>query len=354
MRPGFIILLRLDQQRLLSRWHVWRRRPLDLLVALALLSGLLFGLFQFFSAQAHDNHPVWAYSAALVYIAARQLYPSARSAHAQTLLKGPFFALISDPQARRLWFAVRTAVLCLPVGLTLLVFQAVLAPRDLAFWGLGAVSGLGAGMLSVMIPPLFTTGVANGADRLPFAALAPLWCRLRHKRLWLPCGLLIIGIPLATHLALSNNPEPQTGLGLFGLGSALLAVLLCPVSGELTQFMRWQPGSLVRTLTQTALAPLALWLGPCMLSLLISGAPLKEGLLILLALGVGTGLLILWTFLTRFSHKPATADWVFGIDLAVTALLALLALPAALMWLVVRLVLLMRRVRRERWQPSLP
>ncbi|ADU14543.1 hypothetical protein Astex_2906 [Asticcacaulis excentricus CB 48] len=322
-------------------------------MAFALLSGLLFGLFQALSAQAHDNRPIWACSAALLFFAARQLFPSARSAYAQNLLRGPFFALISDPQVRRLWFAVRTAVLCLPIGLTLLVFQAVLAPRDLGLWSLGAVLGLGAGMLSAMIPPLFTTGVANGADRLPFAALAPLWCRLRHKRLWLPCGLLIIGIPLATHLALSNNPEPQTGLGLFGLGSALLALLLCPVSSKLTQFMRWQPASLVRTLTQTALAPFALWLGLCFLSLLISGAPLKEGLLILLALGVATGLLILWTFLTRFSHKPATADWVLGIDLAVTALLALLALPAALLWLVVRLILLMRRVRRERWRPSL-
>lgn len=323
-------------------------------MALGLLSGLPFGLFQALSAQAHDNRPIWAYSAALLFFAARQLYPSARSAYAQRLLSGPFFPLISDPQARWLWFALRTAVLCLPVGLTLLVFQAILAPRDLGLWSLGAVLGLGTGMVSAMIPPLFTTGVANGADRLPFAALAPLWCRLRHKRLWLPCGLLIIGVPLATHLALSNNPEPQTGLSLFGLGSALLAVLLCPVSGELTQFLRWQPGSLVRTLTQTALAPFALWLGLCLLSLLISGAPPKDGLLILLALGAATGLLILWTFLTRFSHKPATADWVLGIDLAVAALLALLALPAAMLWLVVRLILLMRRVRRERWRPSLP
>ncbi len=354
MQPGFQILLRLDHERLRSRWRVWRRHPLDILVALGLLSGLLFGLFQALSAQAHDNRPIWAYSAALLFFAARQLYPSARSAYAQRLLSGPLFPLISDPQARQLWFALRTAVLCLPVGLTLLVFQAILAPRDLGLWSLGAVLGLGAGMVSAMIPPLFTTGVANGADRLPFAALAPLWCRLRHKRLWLPCGLLIIGVPLATHLALSNNPEPQTGLGLFGLGSALLAVLLCPVSGELTQFLRWQPGSLVRTLTQTALAPFALWLGLCLLSLLISGAPPKDGLLILLALGAATELLILWTFLTRFSHKPATADWVLGIDLAVAALLALLAMPAAMLWLVVRLILLMRRVRRERWRPSLP
>lgn len=354
MPPGFQILLRLDQERLLSRWRLWRRRPADLLVALALLSGLLFGLFQFFSAQAHDNHPIWAYSAALVYIAVRQLYPSARSAYAQSLLRGPFFHLISDPHQRRLWFALRTAALCLPLGLKLLGFQTVLAPRDLGLWGLGAVLGLGAGMLSALMPPLFAAEASAHANRVPLAALAPLWCRLRHKRLWLPGGLLIIGIPLATHLALSNNPEPQTGLGLFGIGSVLLAVLLCPVSGELTQFMRWQPGTMVRILTQTALAPFTLWLGLSLLSLLISGAPLKDGLLILLALGAAAGLLILWTFLTRFSHKPATADWVLGIDLAVTALLAVLALPAALMWLVVRLILLMRRVRRERWRPSLP
>lgn len=354
MPPGFQILLRLDQERLLSRWRLWRRRPLDLLVALALLSGLLFGLFQFFSAQAHDNHPIWAYSAALLCFAGRQVYPSARSAYAQGLLSGPFFHLISDPQVRHVWFAVRTTALCLPVALTLLGFQAALAPRDLGLWGLGAVLGLGGGIVSALMPPLFAAEASTRTDPLPFAALAPLWCRLRHKRLWLPCGLLIIGIPLATHLALSNNPEPQTGLGLFGIGSALLAVLLCPVSGELTQFMRWQPGAMVRALRQTALAPFTLWLGLSLLSLLISGAPLKDGLLILLALGAAAGLLILWTFLTRFSHKPATADWVLGIDLAVTALLAVLALPAALMWLVVRLILLMRRVRRERWRPSLP
>ncbi|MFP1131381.1 hypothetical protein [Asticcacaulis sp. W401b] len=354
MQPGFQILLRLDQERLLSRWRIWRRRPSDIVMALALLSALLFGLFQALSAQTHDNRPIWAYSAALLFFAARQVYPSARSAYAQRLLSGPFFPLISDPQVRRVWFAVRTTALCLPVGLTLLGFQAVLAPHDLGLWGLGAVLGLGGGIVSALMPPLFAAEASTRTAPLPFSALAPLWCRLRHKRLWLPCALLIIGIPLATHLALSNNPEPQTGLGLFGIGSALLAVLLCPVSGELTQFMRWQPGSLARTLTQTALAPFALWLGLSLLSLLISGAPLKEGVLILLALGAVAGLLILWAFLTRFSHKPATADWVLGIDLAVAALLALLALPAALLWLAMRLILLMRRVRRERWRPSLP
>lgn len=323
-------------------------------MALALLSGLLFGLFQTLSAQAHDNRPIWAYSAALLFFAARQVYPSARSTYAQHLLSGPFFPLISDPQVRHVWFALRTTALCLPVGLTLLGFQAVLAPRDLGLWSLGAVLGLGGGMLAALMPPLFAAEASAHANGVPLAALAPLWCRMRHKRLWMPCALLIVGVPLATHLALSNNPEPQTGLGLFGLGSALLAVLLCPVSGELTQFLRWQPGAMVRTLTQTALAPFALWLGLCLMSLLISGAPLKEGLLILLALGAAVGVLILWTFLTRFSHKPATADWVLGIDLAVAALLALLALPAALLWLAMRLILLMRRVRRERWRPSLP
>jgi len=352
--PGFKILITLEQERLLSRWQSWRRRPGDLCLGLCLLSALLWGLFYTFSAQTEQGRPIWVYSTILLFLTARQFYPFARSAYAQNLLTGPFFILISRPHYRLLWFSLRTSLMCLPVLLILLGLQFVLAPRDLLPLGLGALFAMWAGMVSAMPPALFSRAGSTGANRIPFRALAPLWCRLRHNRLLIPTVLLLPATPVATHLALSNNPEPGPGLAVFGIGIGLQALLLCPVSPELSQFMRLQPGSFARTLRQVSLAPIGLWLGLSLFTLLISGAPLKEGFLIVMSALAATGLLILWTCLTRFSHKPAAANWVLGIDLTVAAFLAFLALPAALLWLILRLIMLVRRVRSERWRCSQP
>ncbi|ESQ78102.1 hypothetical protein AEYBE204_14760 [Asticcacaulis sp. YBE204] len=324
---------------------------------MALIAGLaitvLYALYQALLIQATEGRPVWIWSALLIGLAARATYPSLRSVYAKTLSDGPFFELISRPSPRLTWFALRTCLLCAPLVLALGVIQAVLMPRDLFLWVVGAVVSFVAGIAGAMMPGFALPEVSAPASRR-FNRLSPLLDRLRHHRLLIPLGLAVVLTPIATRLALANNPEPATGLAIFGIGVIGQALILCPVSVELTRFMRFQPASLTGIMRQVSLVPFGIWLALAIATLLISGLPLTQGAMIVCAVSLITGLMCVWFYLTQFGHEPNPASWVMRLDLAVALLLALMAFPAAMLWLALRLTMLIRRVRRHRWHPTRP
>ena len=342
-------LLRYDQRRLLGLLAALRPDPVALVAGLSILIVSTLGLAWALINRAPDLTPEM--TAALGFIAGVVLGRSPDPLPG--LRAGPLRELADDRVAVAVWLCLRAlavlAILLLIVVLAALLMGgrpdvALLAPAAAA--GAGIVAGVGLRLYlpkpTFRIPAIIGSAPSRPSPCFHTRVARLSWIELARFEAGLPVGLWAAAAWAGSLLIGLTGTEPRLVMladGAAAVLAFLAAVLTLRFDAATARLLSFEPTSFFRLAVDVLGARLLVVLAAGLV-IAVAAAPAA-----LAGVALGAGLRTL-EFLHGVGRSPAAARLLAQLETALVAAIAVVAGPAALVWLILRTAWLYRRAGR--------